>query len=190
MRGWATALRHPGRTGKLVYAVGAAVLVLAGIVTLTGSGKPGKNSGDNQAAQIAKSFSLPELGHPGHTISLASLRGRPVIVNFFASWCAPCKHETPMLAKFADQEAGKVIVIGIDANDSQGAALQFLQTAGVKYPVGFDPFPARTTTSYGVYALPQTFFLNATHHIVKHVVGPVTMQVLVAGVELANKDRG
>lgn len=186
-QGWAAGVRHPGRTGKVVYALGAVILVLAAITALSGSGKPAKST---QLPQVAKSFSLPELGHPGHTISLASLPDQPVIVNFFASWCGPCKRETPMLANFYSRHAGNVIVIGIDANDSQSAALRFMRSAGVKYPVGYDPFPAPTTTSYGVYALPQTFFLNASHRIVKHVVGPVTSQELAAGVELANKERG
>jgi cytochrome c biogenesis protein CcmG/thiol:disulfide interchange protein DsbE len=184
--GWAAAVRHPGRTGKIVYALGAAILVLAAITVLSGSGKPAQS----KQLPVAKSFSLPELGRPGRTISLVSLRGQPVIVNFFASWCAPCKRETPMLANFYEHHMGNVIVIGIDANDSQTAALRFLRSVGVKYPVGYDPFPAPTTTSYGVYALPQTFFLNASHRIVKHVVGPMTSQELTAGVELANQERG
>lgn len=184
--GWAAAVRHPGRTGKIVYAAGAAVLVLAAIATLTGTGQAAKSS----EPPLAKTFSLAELGHPGDKVSLASDAGRPVIVNFFASWCEPCKRETPMLARFYSGKPGQVLVIGVDANDSQGAALQFMRSAGVQYPVGFDPFPATTTTSYGVYALPQTFFLNSEHRIVKHVVGAVTMAELTAGVELASKDRG
>ena len=64
------------------------------------------------------------------------------------------------------------------------AARPTVRRAGVGYPVGFDPFPARTTTSYGVYALPQTFFLNAQHRIVSHVLGPVTMTELTRGVAL------
>ncbi len=59
-----------------------------------------------------------------------------------------------------------------------------MQAAGVTYPVGVDPFPASVTTSYGVYALPQTFFLNARHRIVKHVIGGVTVADLNQGVAL------
>jgi len=59
-----------------------------------------------------------------------------------------------------------------------------VQTSGVTYTVGFDPFPAPVTTSYGVYGLPQTFFLNARHRIVKHVIGGVTVTELNQGVAL------
>jgi thiol-disulfide isomerase/thioredoxin len=171
---WTDQLRHPSRTQKIIYVVAAVAIVLVLIVTLAG-GRPTK-----APPPLAKNFALAELGHPGAKLSLASYPGRPVILNFFASWCAPCKRETPMIARFYASMHGRVIVLGIDSNDLKGAALRFLRSAGVKYPVGFDPYPSHTTTSYGVYALPQTFFLNVQHRIVKHVVGPVTMAELTA----------
>jgi len=85
---------------------------------------------------------------------------------------------------------GHVIVLGIDASDESAAALRFMHRAGVRYPVGSAPYPARTTTSYGVYALPQTFLLNAAHRIVAHVVGPLTTRVLTRDVALMDQDRG
>ena len=82
------------------------------------------------------------------------------------------------------------MVLGIDANDQTAAALRFVAKAGVGYPVGFDPFPSPATTSYGVYALPQTFFLNARHRIVAKVMGQLTLKDLASGTALMNKDRG
>lgn len=89
-----------------------------------------------------------------------------------------------MLARFYRASKGRVDVVGVDANDSAGPALQFLRAAGVRYPVAFDPFPSSTTTSYGVLGLPQTFFLNAQHRIVKHIIGQMSEQELAAGVAL------
>jgi cytochrome c biogenesis protein CcmG, thiol:disulfide interchange protein DsbE len=181
--GWAARLRALSRTRKIIYTVLAVVVLVAAAVLLTVIADPGGKAAPRQPP-LAKSFSLPELGHPGASVSLVSYAGRPLIVNFFASWCSPCQRETPMLARFYSGRHGKVIVVGIDSNDEAAAALRFLQKAGVRYPVGFDPFPASTTTSYGVYALPQTFFLNAQHRIVSHVLGPLTMNDLVKGVAL------
>jgi cytochrome c biogenesis protein CcmG/thiol:disulfide interchange protein DsbE len=132
----------------------------------------------------ATAFSIPSLGHPGQHVSLAQFAGRPVIVNFFASWCEPCQRETPELAQFYRQSGGRTVIIGVDSNDQTSHALKFAAAKGVSYPVGVDPFPARVTTSYGVTALPQTFFLNAQHRIVKRVYGAVTAQQLRAGVAL------
>jgi len=194
-RGWGTAiarLARPGRlspTGKVIYWGAIVALFVAAALIVTAVAAPAKN-GAGPPPRPAPGFSLPELGHPAVTISLAAYAGRPVIVNFFASWCAPCQRETPMLARFYASEHGRVVLLGVDANDQTAAALRFIAKAGVSYPVGYDPLPAKVTTSYGVYALPQTFFLNATHHIVAKVMGAVTQRELVEDVALMNRERG
>lgn len=194
-RGWVAALARlarPGRlspTGKVIYWGTVVALIVATALIVTAVAAPAKK-GAGPPPGPAPSFSLPEVGHPGVTVSLAPYAGRPVIVNFFASWCTPCQRETPMLARFYASEHGRVVLLGVDANDQTAAALRFMAKAGVSYPVGYDPLPAKVTTSYGVYALPQTFFLNAQHHIVAKVMGAVTPQTLARDVALMNRERG
>jgi thiol-disulfide isomerase/thioredoxin len=166
-----------------IGAVGT-VIVLAIVVALLLAAGPAKQASPQP---MAKGFSVPELSSAGSTISLAGYAGRPVIVNFFASWCGPCQRETPLLASYYASHGGRVIILGIDANDERASALRFVAKAGVHYPVGWDPFPASVTTSYGVYALPQTFFLNAQHRIVAKVMGAVTARVLARDVALMNQ---
>lgn len=181
-------LRRPGRARTVTYWCAGIVLLVAAAFIVTLAGAPAQKAAS--PPKLAKSFSVPELGHAGATVSLAGYAGRPVIVNFFASWCGPCRRETPMLAHFYASQHGRVVVLGIDANDETPAALRFTAKAGVTYPVGTDPFPSPVTTSYGVYALPQTFFLNAQHRIVFKVMGAVTSSKLARGVALMNQDRG
>jgi cytochrome c biogenesis protein CcmG/thiol:disulfide interchange protein DsbE len=158
-----------------------AVLIAVTAVVYLGGRRSGPPAGPPPEAT---GFSIPSLGHPGQRVSLAQFSGRPVIVNFFASWCGPCQRETPELAQFYRQSGGRTLIIGVDSNDQASHALKFVAAKGVGYPVGVDPFPARVTTAFGVTALPQTFFLNARHRIVKRVYGAVTAQQLRAGVAL------
>jgi cytochrome c biogenesis protein CcmG, thiol:disulfide interchange protein DsbE len=173
--------RGISRQSKIVLA-GAAAALLA--VAAIAAGTLGTKSAPPRTPPLAKPFTLSVLGRPGQHVSLAGFAGKPLIINFFASWCTPCKRETPLLARFYRERGGRTLIIGIDANDQAGAAEKFVQAAGVGYPVASDPFPAPVTTAYGVFALPQTFFLSAQHRIVKHVIGGVTMTELNQGVAL------
>jgi cytochrome c biogenesis protein CcmG, thiol:disulfide interchange protein DsbE len=181
-------LRRPGAPRKIIYVAAAVVVAAAAVIVISLAGGQAKKAAGPPPR--AKNFSLAQLGHTGGTVALTAYAGHPVIVNFFASWCAPCQRETPMLARFYTSMHGRVTVLGIDSNDQRSAALRFLAKTGVRYPVGFDPYPATTTTSYGVYALPQTFFLNAQHRIVSHILGPLTMKDLTRGVALMDQKRG
>jgi cytochrome c biogenesis protein CcmG/thiol:disulfide interchange protein DsbE len=174
---WRSAVRH-----KLAAAFAALCVAgsLAGIA-LAGSG-PGRAG--PAADPPAPSFSFSVLGHSAQQISLAGYAGRPLIVNFFASWCEPCQQETPLLARFYRTEHGQVALVGLDENDVLGHALSFTRAKGVTYPVGWDPaFTA--ASAYGVGALPQTFFLDARHRIVDRVFGAVTLAELDKGIALA-----
>lgn len=150
-------------------------------IGVAGSASPGPARAADPAAP---SFSVAALGHAGQHVTLSEYAGKPLIVNFFASWCVPCKQETPLLAKFYRAENGKVALIGLDENDSQSNALAFTRAEGVGYPVGFDPGIV-AASAYNVAALPQTFFLNAQHHIVDHVFGALTQVDINRGVALA-----
>jgi cytochrome c biogenesis protein CcmG, thiol:disulfide interchange protein DsbE len=174
-------LRGMSRQSKIVLASAVAALLVIALVAAVAAGSKATSA---RVQPVAKTFTLGLLGHAGQHVSLAGYAGRPLIINFFASWCTACKRETPLLAKYYAEHHGRDLIIGIDANDEAGPAQKFVQAAGVTYPVGVDPFPASVTTSYGVYALPQTFFLNARHRIVKHVIGAVTAADLNQGVAL------
>ena len=133
----------------------------------------------------AAGFTLPALGQSGQQVSLSQYQGKPVIVNFWASWCEPCQKETPLLASWYKQQHGHVALLGLDENDTTANALKFAEAKGVSYPIGVDPQLA-AANAYGVTGLPQTFFLNAQHRIVDHVLGAVTEAQLAKGLSLMN----
>jgi thiol-disulfide isomerase/thioredoxin len=185
---WRSALRH-----KIISAVIAVCVAgsLAGIA-LAGQGSragAAASPAASPAKVAAPSFSLPLLGNSSQKLSLADYQGKPLIVNFFASWCEPCKKETPLLARFYRDEGGKVPIVGLDENDVMSNAMSFTRTEGVRYPVGWDP-RLTAASAYGVGGLPQTFFLDARHRIVDRVFGAVTLTALRKGIALATKTSG
>ena len=175
---WHTAARHKIASGLVALCVAASLVALA----LVASG-PSAPAGA-AAEPAAPAFSLPVLGHSGQKVALSDYAGRPLIVNFFASWCEPCQQETPLLARFYRTEHGKVAIVGLDENDAAGSAVSFTHKEGVGYPVGFDP-EVIAASAYGVAGLPQTFFLNAKHRIVDRVFGAVTLADINRGIALA-----
>jgi len=176
-------LGGPGRArlAALTAVVAGIVVIVALSFTSAGAGP------EHTPATPAKNFSLQALGHPGQQISLNSLAGQPVIVNFFASWCTPCRKETPLLAKFFRARHGSVAVIGIDVSDQAAAALAFVHRSGVTYPVVTEPASDSTVIAYDLPGLPATFFLDAHHRIVKRVYGAVTQADLTSGTALINQ---
>lgn len=184
---WAGAVREVGRSARR-HKILSALIALGIAGSLTAIGLIGSNSGGPAKPVAASTFSLPALGHSGQQVALSGYRGQPLIVNFFASWCEPCQKETPLLAKFYRSEKGKVALVGLDENDVVGNATTFTRAQRVSYPVGWDP-AGTAATSYGVNALPQTFFLNAKHQVVDRVFGAVTLADLHKGIALATASR-
>jgi cytochrome c biogenesis protein CcmG/thiol:disulfide interchange protein DsbE len=183
---WTGAAREVGRAA-LRHKVLSAVIAVCVAGSLIAIGVVGSASGQaaRPAPVAAPAFSLPLLGDDsGQQVALSKYRGQPLILNFFASWCDPCKTETPLLARFYRTEHGKVAIVGLDENDTVGNATSFTRADGVSYPVGWDPH-FTVASAYGVNALPQTFFLNARHQIVDRIFGPVTLASLNRGIALA-----
>lgn len=175
---WQAAIRHKFASGLVALCVAASLVAIA--LAASGSAAPAGAASD----PAAPTFSLPVLGHSGQKVSLSDYAGRPLIVNFFASWCLPCQKETPLLARFYRTEHGRVAIVGLDENDAQSSAVSFTRKEGVGYPVGFDP-GVTAASAYGVAALPQTFFLNAKHRIVDRIFGAVTLADINRGIALA-----
>jgi thiol-disulfide isomerase/thioredoxin len=180
---WPSAARRAAgfaRRNKVITGISALFVVAIIVVSLTTN-----SSSASPSYPAAAGFTLPALGQTGQQVSLGQYAGKPVIVNFFASWCPPCQQETPLLASWYKQEHGRIALLGLDENDTTANALKFAQSKGVTYPIGFDP-NVHVAPAYNVDSLPQTFFLNAQHHIVDHVLGGVTKADLAKGLRLMN----
>ncbi len=120
----------------------------------------------------------------GEQVSLEALRGRVVVINFWASWCYPaCYEEAPTLARaWQTYKDRGVMMIGIDIQDKEEAARKFLAQFGFTFPNAPDP-QGRVSVDYGVYGVPETFFIDRAGRVRWKHVGAVTDQVFKQRVE-------
>ncbi len=127
----------------------------------------------------APPFSLSSIENASGGIDLRAFAGKPLVVNFFASWCIPCETELPEFAAMARSEKGKVQFVGIDENDSRSAATALIHRSGVTYPVAFDP-RGSLVRPYYLLGLPTTLFINSDRVVVAEVAGEVSLPLLAS----------
>jgi cytochrome c biogenesis protein CcmG/thiol:disulfide interchange protein DsbE len=120
-------------------------------------------------------------GTPGQKLHLADLRGKPVVVNFWASWCDNCQQEMPALQGAAQQYKG-VVFVGLAYGDTPEHGKPFLQKYGVAYPSGPDA-DGSISVKYGVTGVPETVFIGRDGKIVSHTGGGLDASGIAAGVQ-------
>lgn len=129
----------------------------------------GTGASPTAIGSIAPELSLSDLD--GNPINLADLRGRPVIVNFWASWCVPCVEEFPLLREAAERHADDgLVVIGVVYRDRSEAAREFMARNGGTWVAAMDP-DERVAQAYGILGPPETFFIGRDGTIVARHLG-------------------
>ena len=176
-----------GRRGLIIIATAVAVPVLAFLAILAwASATSGPARGGlavnnsivelNVEAEPAPEFTLALMG--GGEVSNADLRGQVVMLDFWASWCPPCRDEAPVLAEVYDEYTERgVEFVGFNLWDNAGDAELFLQQQGHEYPNGVDQ-DGRIAISYGVRGIPEKFFLDREGRIARKFSGPMDADLL------------
>lgn len=186
-------MNEPGRRHLTRWVAGAVlvVLVVVGIVLAT------------RTPQDATPVQSPLLGHSapdftgtdlttGAPVSLASLRGHYVVVNFFASWCTPCQQEAPDLSRFHYQQAHSpqgAQMISVVFNDATSTARSFLRQNDDLWPAVSDPRGV-IAQRYGVTSPPTTFVVNPSGRVTAVLEGPATEKNLDAFLKAARDQAG
>jgi cytochrome c biogenesis protein CcmG, thiol:disulfide interchange protein DsbE len=117
-------------------------------------------------------------GLDGGRVDLAALRGRPVVVNFWATWCDPCVREFPLLRQAAAaHRADRLAVVGVLTNDRPAAARDFVRAHGATWPIALDP-TAATAGRWGAVGLPHTWFIRPDGTLASHQLGELTRPAL------------
>ena len=164
-----------------VLTAGLVVTIPLVAVLAAGIGKDPKHRSNALEGRKAPEFNLKTLD--GDPFSLNAAEGKPVVVNFWSTWCQPCKIEHPVLLSAA-QTYGPLGVhfVAVLYQDDASKARAFLNRSGSHWPTLEDP-GGRTAIAYGVAGVPETFFIDATGTIVRKVSGPVSQDIMVATLE-------
>ena len=140
-----------------------------------------QSSQANQSSQnAAPDFTVTD--EAGSAVRLSDFRGKPVVLNFWASWCPPCRKEMPDFDKAHRELGGEVMFMMVNCGDDAPDGMRFVQDLGYGFPVYFDT-QDEGTTAYGVTGIPATFFINAEGSIVSNKVGSLSEAALRAGIE-------
>lgn len=123
----------------------------------------------------------------GQAIALDDLRGKVVFVNFWASWCPPCRAEAPMLeATWQQLREQGVVFLGVNTQDEEPRARAFLREFGISFPNGRDP-DGRIAIDYGVWGLPEAFIIDPSGRITYKHVGTLVQPLLLARLDEARR---
>ena len=146
---------------------------------------PGAEVGASGSVPAAERQLAPELDGewlvppPGR---LAELRGKPVVINLWASWCVPCRKEAPELARFDQELRSRAQLVGVDFQDAKQDALAFVREFGWRFPNVRDP-QGKLASRYGLAGLPTTYVLDRQGRIARTMTGAQTYEKLRRAVE-------
>jgi thiol-disulfide isomerase/thioredoxin len=153
-----------------------AAVLIGGLVVL----EVVTSGGDEEASAPA----LPAAVLVPPKVTVESLRGKPAVVNFWASWCEPCRKEAPHLQRFYERNRGRVAVVGVSYTDELPGAKKFVREYGWTFPNLSDP-DGLAGSEYGLVGLPVTVILDSSGRIATQLRGPQTEAKLSAAVREA-----
>jgi cytochrome c biogenesis protein CcmG/thiol:disulfide interchange protein DsbE len=168
---------------RTVFAFGAVITAILVGVFFLALGKDPQRIDSPLVGKAAPPFALKAVG-THETIDITQFHGKPVVLNFWATWCHPCWDEHPVLSQTAQMANGQVQFVGVVFDDEESKITAFLQARGWSYPTLVDQ-AGKTAIAYGVGGVPETFFLDKNGTIVSKFVGPMSADDLETNIRKA-----
>jgi len=168
---------------RTVLSVGLVIAAAVVGILFLGLGNDPQHINSPLIGKPAPSFALKEVG-TSETIDLSRYRGKPVVLNFWATWCPPCWDEHPILSANAQSMGSSVQFVGVVFQDEESKIIAFLRQRGWSYPTLVDQ-KGKTAIAYGVGGVPETYFLDRNGVIVAKFAGPLSSEQLRANLQKA-----
>lgn len=152
-------------------------MLLGAVIILSspGQARTGSRQIPPTVGSPVEDFELQALN--GGFIRLSELQNKPVVINFWATWCAPCREEMPLLGRFADEYSGEVVVLGVNYAETEKVVQKFLEENQVDFPILLDEI-GLVNDLYYVRNYPTTFFIDAEGVLRAQHIGMLTEDVL------------
>jgi len=157
--------------GSFVILVLVAVLALFVYALVRDPGDPALAS--PLVGRPAPEFSMPLFGEPDSTVSISGFHGRPVVLNFWASWCLSCRDEARVLEAGWQEHGDEIAFVGVAVSDEAGPAREFIRRYGKTYYLGPD-VDGTVAVDYGLFGVPETFFISADGQVLAKHIGPLS----------------
>jgi len=174
--------RRPQRRGRaalwwaaLIAVVGAGLLVL---VLLPLARAPEEKAGGELVGGLAPTLDAVDLD--GRRWTLADAEGRLVWINFWATWCPPCRTEMPMMQRLHERYGDRVLILGVDFGEERGTVTDFIDRYGITYPILLDPTLENFYRWSPQFGLPKHYFVDANGVVLREIPGELPPEAMLA----------
>lgn len=145
----------------------------------------------DQTKELNPATDFSVVDQEGNEVKLSDLQGKPVVLNFWASWCGPCKSEMPDFQKIFEEYQDNIHFMMVNLTDGSqetvDSATAFIEDEGYSFPVYFDT-KLEAATTYNIYSVPQTYFVDAEGNLVAYVTGAIDESILLQGINMIYKN--
>jgi len=168
-----------GAKSRTWWILGGVVLVILALTAVIAASGSSDVSTDDAAVEPNNATDVAMLDFEGNTVTISDLEGQPVVVNFWASWCAPCLAEMPGFERVYQTHRDSVQFLGVNLTDDIEPALAVVARTGVTYPLARD-VQGEAFTAFGGFGMPTTVFLDESGEVVEMYTGELTADELEA----------
>jgi cytochrome c biogenesis protein CcmG, thiol:disulfide interchange protein DsbE len=157
---------------------GLSIGLLMGFLILNGTGRSSDNALSSRNAAPARGLPIADfelVTLSGETVQLSQFRGKPVVINFWGTWCPPCKNEMPLLQSAYDTYGPELVILAVNVNDSVSSVERFVEEMGLTFPILMDEKDA-VRTQFQVRGYPTTYFIDGDGVLREQFIGELNQE--------------